>query len=61
MDECKPLEQVIVDPSTGAATGVRLKGGATVAAPVVVSACGFKTTFERVIPGRAARSLFSST
>ena len=51
------VEQVIVDPATGAATGVRLKGGATVAAPVVVSACGFKTTFERLVPGRALLTL----
>ena len=34
------VEGVVVDPASGSATGVRLKGGAEVAAPVVVSACG---------------------
>ena len=31
-------------------TGVRLKGGAVINAPVVISAAGWRNTFERLIP-----------
>lgn len=48
---CKaPVETVIVDPVTGSAAGVKLKGGVVVAAPVVVSACGWRSTFEKLVP-----------
>lgn len=47
------VEGIVVDPATGAAAGVRLKGGAEVAAPVVVSACGWRVTFEKLIPREA--------
>lgn len=44
------VESVLVDPATGSAAGVRVKGGAEVAAPVVVSNCGWRVTFEKLIP-----------
>ena len=43
------VERVMLHPVTNAAAGVRVRGGATIEAPVVVSAAGFFTTFEKLL------------
>ena len=44
-----PVEEILIDKNTMKTTGVRVCGR-EIKAPIVVSSCGYPTTFQKLVP-----------